>query len=113
MQNYIYLENLLNRELKFNWQYLMLDLYNELKFNPVYASEILRKLWKLGYEPIYNLLGLLEEKGIKVFSLELPFDFNSISGRYKGYPFIVVNSRLLLKSKIQCCKRVGIYIGWI
>ncbi len=94
MQNYIYLENLLNRELKFNWQYLMLDLYNELKFNPVYASEILRKLWKLGYEPIYNLLGLLEEKGIKVFSLEFPFDFNSISGRYKGYPFIVVNSRL-------------------
>jgi len=94
MQNYICLENLLNRELKFDLQYPTLDLDYELRFDPIYASEILRKLWKLGDAPIYNLLSLLEEKGIKVFSLELPFDFNSISGKYKEYPFIVVNSRL-------------------
>lgn len=61
------------------------------------AAESLRRLWKLGIDPIPIMAELLEDKGIKVISLGLP---ENVSGskahveqpNQQGVPVIVVNS---------------------
>lgn len=60
------------------------------------AAESLRRLWKLGIDPIPIMAELLEDKGIKVISLDLP---ENVSGskahveqpHQKSVPVIVVN----------------------
>lgn len=60
------------------------------------AAESLRRLWALGIDPIPIMAELLEDKGIKVISLDLP---ESVSGskayveqqNQQGVPVIVVN----------------------
>jgi len=62
------------------------------------AANILRKLWKLGIDPIPAMAELLEEKGIKVIALNLP---ENISGskafvqrpNAQDVPVIVVNDK--------------------
>ena len=36
------------------------------------AAEALRRLWKLGIDPIPSVAELLEDKGVKVIALDLP-----------------------------------------
>lgn len=61
------------------------------------AAEKLRQLWKLGIDPIPSMTELLEEKGIKVISIQLP-DLVSGSKAFanqedrKAAALIVVNS---------------------
>ena len=63
-----------------------------------YAADALRKLWKLGIDPIPMMAELLEERGIKVVALDLP---ESVSGskalvkrsRNADVPVIVVNEK--------------------
>lgn len=60
------------------------------------AADALRELWSLGIDPISSMAELLEDKGVKVITLDLP---ESISGskafvhrqRDKDVPVIVVN----------------------
>lgn len=62
------------------------------------AANTLRKLWKLGIDPIPAMAELLEEKGIKVIALSLP---ENISGskafvqrpKAQDVPVIVVNEK--------------------
>lgn len=62
------------------------------------AARLLRKLWKLGIDPIPIMAELLEEKGIKVIALDLP---ENVSGSKafvqrplkQGVPVIVVNMK--------------------
>ncbi|GAA0503139.1 XRE family transcriptional regulator [Pigmentiphaga sp. GD03639] len=62
------------------------------------AAEVLRRLWKLGIDPIPFMSELLEDKGIKVIALELP---ENVSGSKafvrrpdsQDVPVIVVNQR--------------------
>ena len=62
------------------------------------AADELRKLWKLGIDPIPAMAELLEERGIKVVALDLP---ESVSGskafvkraRNADVPVIVVNGK--------------------
>ncbi len=60
------------------------------------AAEALRKVWKLGIDPIPIMAELLEDKGVKVITLELP---ENVSGskafvqrkKEENVPVIVVN----------------------
>lgn len=60
------------------------------------AADKLRELWNIGFDPIPFMAELLEEKGIKVISLDLP---NEVSGskafvktnRQETLPVVVVN----------------------
>jgi Zn-dependent peptidase ImmA (M78 family)/transcriptional regulator with XRE-family HTH domain len=54
------------------------------------ASEV-RRRWELGSGPIVNLLGLLEDKGIKVYETRGIEGFEGLSGRFGNYPFIAVS----------------------
>lgn len=51
------------------------------------AALDVRRAWDLGSSPITNLLGLLEEKGIRVFELCGIDGFEGLSGNYGAGPF--------------------------
>lgn len=61
------------------------------------AALDVRRAWDLGSAPVPNLLGLLEEKGIRVYELRGIERFEGLSGLYGGgvpegaVPFIAVN----------------------
>lgn len=54
------------------------------------AAEI-RRRWELGTGPVVNLLGLLEDKGIKVYETRGIEGFEGLSGRFGRYPFVAVS----------------------
>lgn len=68
------------------------------------ADEI-RETWKLGLDPIPNMTELLEEKGLKVLTIELPervSGFTCLVQRPNGQaplPVIVVNNRFTLERR--------------
>ena len=51
------------------------------------AALDVRRAWDLGSSPVTNLLGLLEEKGIRVFELRGVEGFEGLSGNYGAGPF--------------------------
>jgi Zn-dependent peptidase ImmA (M78 family)/transcriptional regulator with XRE-family HTH domain len=54
------------------------------------ATEV-RRRWELGHGPVVNLLGLLEDKGIKVYETRGLEGFEGLSGRFGHCPFVAVN----------------------
>lgn len=54
------------------------------------AAEV-RRRWDLGTGPIVNLLGLLEDKGIKVYETRGIESFEGLSGRFGRHPFVAVS----------------------
>ncbi len=54
------------------------------------AAEV-RGRWELGTGPVVNLLGLLEDKGIKVYETRGIEGFEGLSGRFGRYPFVAVS----------------------
>ena len=91
MKNYIWLEKLLRQEKLFKPP-LEINIKNAHEAEK--AAEGLRQRWDLGTGPVVNLLTFLEEQGIKTFKLEGPEKFESLSGCYRGQPFIVVEKNL-------------------
>ena len=58
------------------------------------AASELRKAWNLGLSPIYNLLELLEEQGIRVYEVRNIDDFDGLSARVGDIRVIVINKDL-------------------
>jgi Zn-dependent peptidase ImmA (M78 family)/transcriptional regulator with XRE-family HTH domain len=54
------------------------------------AGEV-RSRWELGTAPVVNLLGLLEDKGIKVYEARGIEGFEGLSGRFGIHPFVAVS----------------------
>jgi Zn-dependent peptidase ImmA (M78 family)/DNA-binding XRE family transcriptional regulator len=56
------------------------------------AAEALREAWELGHDPLFNILELLEDKGVKIIELESDQDFDGASTYVgKNMPVIVLN----------------------
>jgi len=91
MKNYLWLERLLRQEKLFN-PALQEKIKDEASAEK--AAEELRQRWDLGTGSVVNLLTFLEEQGIKTFKLEGPEKFESLSGFYRGQPFIAVEKSL-------------------
>lgn len=69
----------------------ILDMSHEA--NPEAAASYLRQHWGIGQQPIGNILGLLETKGIRLFSLsENTASVNAFSFWRGGKPFIFLNN---------------------
>ncbi|MGB9907137.1 MAG: helix-turn-helix domain-containing protein, partial [Candidatus Saccharicenans sp.] len=93
MKNYLWLEKLLGQEKPFEPPpELKLELQDEMEAEK--AAEILRQHWDLGTGTVVNLLTFLEERGLKTFKLDNSEKFESLSGCYRGQPFIVVEKNL-------------------
>lgn len=59
------------------------------------ASEELRKAWKLGLDPLGNIIELFENHGIKVFEIDEDEQFDGLSATFNGNILIVLNKRHL------------------
>ncbi|NLH76180.1 MAG: ImmA/IrrE family metallo-endopeptidase [Acidobacteria bacterium] len=55
------------------------------------AAEV-RGRWELGAGPVVNLLGLLEDRGVRVCETRGLEGFEGLSGRYAGRPFVAVGT---------------------
>jgi len=55
------------------------------------AAAAVRGRWELGQGPVVNLLGLLEDKGIKVYEARGIEGFEGLSGRFGFRPFVAVS----------------------
>lgn len=70
-----------------------------------HIADELRAAWKLGVEPIPSVAKLLEEKGIKVFALEMPQSFSGLTcevRRANGappLPAIVVSTAITVERR--------------
>ena len=89
LQKYLELESVLGMPAEFE---------NPIAGRPVRAREEVeaaaadvRSRWELGSGPIVNLLGLLEDKGIKVYETQGIEGFEGLSGRYGNRPFVAVS----------------------
>ena len=55
------------------------------------AAARVRDRWELGSGPVVNLIGLLEDKGIKIYETRGIEGFEGLSGRYGDVPFVAVS----------------------
>ena len=55
------------------------------------AAARVRDRWELGSGPVVNVIGLLEEKGIKIYETRGIEGFEGLSGRYGDVPFVAVS----------------------
>lgn len=56
------------------------------------AAAELRLRWELGSGPVVNLLGVLEDNGIRIYEARGLVDFDGLSGEFGPFPFIAVNA---------------------
>lgn len=77
----------------------LLDLSHET--DPEVAAQAMRQHWGLGQRPIGNLLGLLETKGVRIFSLsENTASVNAFSFWRDGKPYVFLNNYKTAESSI-------------
>lgn len=57
------------------------------------AANELRKRWKLGNNPVPNVIEILEDHEIKVYEIEEEDNFDGFCGKVDGMPLIVMNKR--------------------
>ena len=58
------------------------------------AADAVRKAWNIGFDPISNVVEMLEDNGVKVCEINAPEGFDGLSGWGDGVPFVVLK-RLL------------------
>jgi len=77
LERYLTIESLLPHARR-DWSFLDSEKYQvERPEDAEQAAEQLRRRWSLGTDPVASMVDLLEEKGIKVITLDLP---ESVSG---------------------------------
>lgn len=65
-----------------------------------YAVKQLLDSWKLGYNALPNVIGLLEDKEIKVVEIDAPDEFDGFSAWADAkYPIIVINKKYGIERK--------------
>lgn len=92
LERYLELENLLNLEEKpayFEYDDEIITLEDAEK-----AANKLREDWDLGYDPIPDVVAMLEDKGYKVVEIDAPEKFDGLSAEANGLKVIVLNRNL-------------------
>lgn len=92
LERYMGLESLLGQTVEFE---------NPVAGRPMRTSEeveaaaaAVRRSWELGSGPVVNLLGLLEDKGVRVFETTGIEGFEGLSGAFGPVPFVAVSRDL-------------------
>lgn len=97
LERYLEVENLLNIKNDFvnPVKKLAISSENEVE-KPVIE---LIKAWNLGFDPIPNVLEMLEEKGIRVIEINAPIEFDGLSAQVGPIPVIVINKNFTVERK--------------
>lgn len=87
-ERYLELENLINPNEK--PEYFTYDKVIENADDAETAAKKLREIWKLGYDPIPDVVEMLEDKGYKVIELDAPDGFDGMKADVDGRKIIVL-----------------------
>lgn len=95
IKDYLELEEISDEEVQFDN-----PLKDQVIANPadaLKAAKEIRKKWRLGDAPIYNIANLLERKGIRVFKVIFNVNIEGLSGwvTQSSIPVIMINARQL------------------
>ncbi len=99
LENYVAIENILAIESKF------INPIAEHKIKSMadveYAVDKVRMEWEIGFDPMLNIVELLESKGVKVLEIDLSLDSFDGMATYvdNSYPVVVVNKNFPLERK--------------
>lgn len=89
LQRYLELESVLGHPARF--ENPVGDLPTRTGEEVEAAAAAVRGRWELGSGPVVNLLGLLEDRGVKVYEARGIEGFEGLSGRFGVRPFIAVS----------------------
>ncbi len=92
-ERYIELEHLINPNEKS--EYFVYDKVIENADDAETAAKKMREVWKLGYDPIPDVVAMLEDKGYKVIELDAPEGFDGMKAD------IGVNKIIVLKKSVK------------
>ena len=101
LEKYFELENLLNFDEKPD--YFKFDREITTADDAVEAANELREKWNLGYDPIPDIIAMLEDKGYKVIEIDAPKNFDGLAAEVDGLKVIVLNGALYTGN--NCRKR--------
>ena len=97
LERYLEAEQLLNIKLKFQ---------NPIKNSIISEVEdvenaVLKliKSWNLGYDPLPNVIELLEDKGVRVVEIDAPDEFDGMSTYVGEIPVVVINRNYPIERK--------------
>lgn len=88
LQKYLELESILGRPVTFENPVAGLPVTSLPQVEAAAAEA--RRRWDLGTGPAVNLLGLLDDKGIKIYETRGIAGFEGLSGRFGAVPFIAI-----------------------
>lgn len=89
LERYLEVENLLNIKAAFYNPVSHIQISSEKDIE--YAAMQLLDKWNLGWNPIPNVIEMLEEKGVRVIEIEAPSDFDGLSTYVGNIPVVVLN----------------------
>jgi len=92
LERYIELETLLNLNEKPD--YFRYEKKIITSVDAVEAASKLREKWNLGYDPIPDVVAMLEDKGYKVIEINAPDNFDGLAAEVDGSKVIVLNCGL-------------------
>ncbi len=95
LERYLELEELLGIETNFHRHIPGLESQITCAEEAENAAVTVRAFFNLGDDPMFNIIEILEDKGIRVIEIDVDDAFNGMSTYVDGHvPVIVVNSRL-------------------
>lgn len=97
LERYLQLESILNINSEFSIHQNNTDIKNNADIEN--AANELRNIWSLGVNPISNIIGMLEDRNVKILQIDTDKDFDGLSAWVKNIPLIVVNKKLDLVRK--------------
>ena len=76
--------------------------------DPDSAPDVVRSEWGLGWQPVSNMVHLLESKGVFVFSLECQREVDAFSTWKDGRPFVFLNTNTTTeRSRMDAAHELG------
>jgi transcriptional regulator with XRE-family HTH domain len=97
LERYLEVEQLLNIKTKF------INPVKKITLNEVHDVEAaalkLIEGWNLGYDPIPNVIEMLEDNGIRVMEIDAPEEFDGLSTFVGDIPVVVINKNYSIERK--------------
>ena len=97
LERYIEVESLLNIKSQFINPLKKKKISRETEVEAPVLELI--KAWNLGFDPIPNVLEMLEEKGIRVIEIDALIEFDGLSAQVGQIPVIVINKNFTVERK--------------
>jgi len=97
LERYLEVEQLLNIKTKFS-NPIKKTIIAEVYDVEAAALELI-KGWNLGFDPIPNVIEMLEDNGIRVIEMEAPVEFDGLSTYVGKIPVVVINKNYSVERK--------------